>query len=308
METEKGQFIKVWRSFDKGDTFVGPEYVPVTGPPLGNISTPQHGLTLFDFISSSMVELDDGTLLTPACIRFKNDTKERTVIYRSTDRGKSFHYYSTMAIEPDYWQRDDFGEPNIELLANGDLISIQRVGNFVPLWQCYSTNGGATWSEPLQSPGYGVSPVLVRMSNGILACTYGRPGCWIMFSPDGKGKTWVERTCIYNEYTLTTYDYGYPGPLDKRSHPEEARQAHYSNSLSHDPKTPYNPEVVGHVPKRRFDKSDCYCPIREISPGRLLFLFTAPTNEEDTSATNVWDPDQTKKFSIWGVNIDVKRQ
>ena len=40
LETEKGQLIKAWRSFDKGDTYVGPEYVPVQGPPLGTIGNP----------------------------------------------------------------------------------------------------------------------------------------------------------------------------------------------------------------------------------------------------------------------------
>ena len=32
-------------------------------------------------------------------------------------------------------------------------------------------------------------PKLVRMSNGVLACSYGRPASCIMFSIDG-GKTW----------------------------------------------------------------------------------------------------------------------
>ena len=126
METEEGQSIMVWRSFDRGDTYVGPEYVPVIGPSLESRSEAQHGLNQFGFIGRDIAELDDGTLLVPACVRFSGDTKYRNVIYRSTDQGKSFHYYSTMTMEPDF--QNDFGEPNIELLSNGDLISMHRTG------------------------------------------------------------------------------------------------------------------------------------------------------------------------------------
>ena len=187
----------VWRSFDRGDTYVGPEYVPVIGPSLESRSEAQHGLNQFGFIGRDIAELDDGTLLVPACVRFSGDTKYRNVIYRSTDQGKSFHYYSTMTMEPDFL--NDFGEPNIELLSNGDLISMHRTGSYMPLWQFHSTNGGATWSGPTDPGAHGVSPDMVRLGNGVLACTYGRPGCWIM---PGRGNDWTERTCIWNGRTL----------------------------------------------------------------------------------------------------------
>ena len=65
----------VWRSFDRGDTYVGPEYVPVIGPSLESRSEAQHGLNQFGFIGRDIAELDDGTLLVPACVRFSGDTK-----------------------------------------------------------------------------------------------------------------------------------------------------------------------------------------------------------------------------------------
>ena len=172
METEEGQSIMVWRSFDKGDTYVGPEYVPVVGPSLESRSEAQHGLNQFGFIGRDIAELDDGTLLVPACLRFSGDTKYGNVIYRSTDQGKSFHYYSTMTMEPDF--QNDFGEPNIELLSNGDLISMHRTGSYMPLWQFISSDGGATWNGPSDPGAHGVSPDMVRLGNGVLACTYGR--------------------------------------------------------------------------------------------------------------------------------------
>jgi hypothetical protein len=38
------------------------------------------------------------------------------------------------------------------------------------------------------------------LSNGVLACSYGRPGNRIMFSADGTGRKWTDRLQIY-EYT-----------------------------------------------------------------------------------------------------------
>ena len=48
---------------------------------------------------------------------------------------------------------------------------------------------GQTWSPPAQIADRGVCPNAITMSNGILVCTYSRPGNWLIFSDD-HGKTW----------------------------------------------------------------------------------------------------------------------
>jgi hypothetical protein len=88
--------------------------------------------------------------------------------------------------------------------------------------QVFSHDAGKTWSEPVPLEVGKVCPDLVLMSNGVLACSYGRPASCLMFSLDG-GRTWP---------------------------------SHYVVS-----------DRVG------FN----YTSIREIAPGRLLYLHDAPT-------------------------------
>ena len=77
--------------------------------------------------------------------------------------------------------------------SNGDVLCIMRHG----LWQARSKDGGKTWGPYKTLDVRGVDPDLCLMSNGILACSYGRPGNRIMFSADGTGKKWTDRVQIY---------------------------------------------------------------------------------------------------------------
>ena len=44
------------------------------------------------------------------------------------------------------------------------------------------------------------------MTNGVLACSYGRPGNRIMFSVDGTGRQWTDRLKVY-EYPRGSFGY-----------------------------------------------------------------------------------------------------
>jgi len=57
------------------------------------------------------------------------------------------------------------------------------------LYCSISRDQGKTWSLPKQIADRGVNPNLVVMSNGIIVCTYSRPGNWLIFSDDN-GQTW----------------------------------------------------------------------------------------------------------------------
>ena len=62
----------------------------------------------------------------------------------------------------------------------------------------WSSDDGRTWTRA-RSTGYkGVAPRVRRLSNGVLACTYGRPGpVSIMFSLEGTGMKWSNVTEIF---------------------------------------------------------------------------------------------------------------
>mgnify|MGYP006290640663 CR=1 FL=1 len=138
---------------------------------------------------------EDGRLITAMQGRFHGDVATRTICVASDDEGKSWHFVSTIAYPHDK-RLNGMCEPVMRRVADGSLLCVIRRGPKEPLAQCRSTDGGLTWSEPELLPGHGVDPDLLLMSNGVLACTYGRPGLHIMFSEDGCGYSWGYRTVI----------------------------------------------------------------------------------------------------------------
>ncbi len=152
--------------------------------------------------SRKLVKLPDG----------RNNTVRFSHLLRSLDNGKTWNYQSTVGPG---------GEPAVVRLSKTELTAVIRGDRDSCMKQMFSHDGGQTWSEPIKLEVGKVLPDLVLMSNGVLACSYGRPASCIMFSIDG-GKTWPSHHVIS--------------------------------------------ERVG------FN----YTSIREISPGRLLYVHDAP--------------------------------
>ena len=164
------------------------------------------------------VALADGTILTTmygkfgADKKFGGDRKRRSVLVKSTDRGKNWKYISTIASLHGItdsqllkgWQ-DGFGEPTLAVLPDGKMICAMRTGTYVgqktvptyhdlsktivrggkyivsngkpcrPIYQATSTDGGKTWSKPRPVPGaVGACPRLLVLDNGVLALSFGR--------------------------------------------------------------------------------------------------------------------------------------
>lgn len=142
----------------------------------------------------------------------RNNTERWSHLVRSTDDGKTWNYFST--IGPG-------GEPAVVRLGGGEMTAVIRGDRDSRMKQMFSHDGGKTWSEPIALEVGKVLPDLVLMSNGVLACSYGRPASCLMFSLDG-GKTWPSHHVISD-------------------------------------KVGFN-----------------YTSIREISPGRLLYVHDAP--------------------------------
>lgn len=94
---------------------------------------------------------------------------------------------------------EGFREADLVEAPNGDLICVMRSGGRnpapginlfpTPLYCARSSDQGKTWTLPEQIADRGVCPNAVTMSNGIIVCTYSRPGNWLIFSDDN-GKTW----------------------------------------------------------------------------------------------------------------------
>ena len=137
-----------------------------------------------------------GRWLAPMQGYFHGDRKHRTILVESKDAGRTWRCVSTIAYVYDRFDGDGYCEPALIEAADGSLLCVMRWGGGAPLGQCRSVDGGKTWSAPEKLAAHGVDPDLFLMSNGVLACTYGRPGLYIMFSEDGCGYSWGYRTQI----------------------------------------------------------------------------------------------------------------
>ena len=88
------------------------------------------------------------------------------------------------------------------------LMTLQAIGGsdyFGPVHWSESHDLGKTWSKPQPILDRGVWPTLTVMPNGVVVCTAGRPGIWLVFSTDD-GRTWGGEFCIYEENTSSIYN------------------------------------------------------------------------------------------------------
>lgn len=192
----------------------------------------------------SILEMTDNSLLATMYGRFAEDKFDRSILVRSTDGGKTWGYYSTIARDERIGHLD---EPVLVRLASGELFCVMRNRSGVPMYSTRSKDHGRTFSPPRRLPAYAASvfPDMVLMSNGILALSFGRPGTHLMFAVDGKGRRWTSRTTIH----------------------------------------------AG-------TNTDAYTAIREVAPGRLLYIY-----QETMEA-----PDGKRENAIRGVFVDVTRK
>lgn len=139
-------------------------------------------------------------------------TERFSHLLRSTDEGKTWSHFATVGPG---------GEPAVVRLSEKEQTAVIRSDRDSCLKQMFSHDGGRTWTPPVKLEVGKVLPDLVLMSNGVLACSYGRPASCLMFSVDG-GKSWASHHVISDKVSFN------------------------------------------------------YTTIREISPGRLLFIHDAP--------------------------------
>lgn len=168
----------------------------------------------------AILQLRDGSLMAAMYGQFKTDRvpvstmpakwgcfKYRTFVVRSTDRGRTWDYLATVAYDPSVGL-ESFCEPDLLTLPDGDILCFMRTGGsdgkFTPLYLSRSKDDGKTWSKPEHIADRGVWPNACRMKNGVLVCTYGCPGNWLVFSLDA-GRTWRGHFCFYDGPT-TSYN------------------------------------------------------------------------------------------------------
>ena len=202
MRVEPGRFVNsLWRTRE-GQTWEGPVDIFFDVPghaddPLGRGPAPWQ----------RAVQEADGDLLVTAHARFAGEEKLRVIVLRSRDKGRHWEYLATVAYDP-HLPTEGFTEPVLTQLAQGDLLVVMRTEGHQPLMQSRSFNGGRTWTPPQPTGVAGVAPDLHLLSNGVLACSYGRPGNNLMFSADGTGRVWTHHTALF-DYGAAPHSSGY---------------------------------------------------------------------------------------------------
>ena len=153
----------------------------------------------------AIVEADNGDLLTTVYyLTEKDPRRRRLVLARSPDQGKTWDEYGVIAaLAPDEapwsWMGNEGpNEAAIVRLADRRLYCLFRTGGNAYMGHSWSSDDGKTWSPPASTGIQGVAPHLRRLSDGMLACSYGRPGpVSIMFSTDGMGSAWSKAVEVF---------------------------------------------------------------------------------------------------------------
>ena len=115
-------------------------------------------------IDGQVVQMPDESLLAAAYGDFAEDHVEasvvtnnkvsRTILLKSTDLGRSWKYYSTVASWFDLPEgRRGHGpqECGLARLADGRILAIFRTQSRKNLFQCWSDDDGRTWTKPVDS-------------------------------------------------------------------------------------------------------------------------------------------------------------
>ncbi|SDR86791.1 exo-alpha-sialidase [Microlunatus soli] len=161
-------------------------------------------------VHRDLMELPDGTLLLGGYGNGTIDgvTKEYSLIFQSTDGGKTFTQRSAVNAGSSF----STNEMGFTRTGDGRLIAMMRGTEpnprppAMPITQSFSDDDGRTWGPvkrylpPPGMPDNGVMPQPMLQPNGQLLMTYGRPDNNVVVSRDGTGKTWDDGSVIYSRY------------------------------------------------------------------------------------------------------------
>ncbi|MHB1355539.1 MAG: sialidase family protein [Anaerolineae bacterium] len=198
-DPSSGYTVKTWRSGDDLHTLtegIAPVLIPA------EVNDPSTKIDPF-CVSRNLLQMPDGSLMATAYGCFDKDRvlpedrhsqietpyKTRAFLLVSRDQGASWQYHATIArpIAGDP-VGEGFNEPTMVRLDDGRLFCILRTGHYSPLYGCWSSDEGLTWTEPLYTGlERGCFPCLLKLADGRLAMTFGQrfPAGWSRVTPLG---------------------------------------------------------------------------------------------------------------------------
>lgn len=196
-------------SKDNGHTWSKRYFIDTKGMPFSYIEGP----------TDAPVLMPDGSILMGVIgYQLNGDPQNRgAVLLRSTDEGKSWKYYATMASDPG-GKLGSFVEPGLVRTRSGRIIAgFRNHGPENAIYMSYSDDNGKTWVKPWKTDMIGHPVDLIQLKDGRIMATYGirvgshgfPGGVRACFSSDN-GKTWDIRTEVQIRNDFLNWDVGYP--------------------------------------------------------------------------------------------------
>jgi hypothetical protein len=139
---------------------------------------------------------------------------------RSTDKGKTWSYLSTIAGDPE-GKQGGFMEPGIVRTKTGRIVAgLRNHGPDQAIYTTYSDDDGKTWAPVRKTAMVGHPVDLIQLSDGRIMASYGirtphaRPmGVRACFSSDN-GETWDIKTEVQIRKDFINWDVGYPESIE----------------------------------------------------------------------------------------------
>lgn len=151
-----------------------------------------NGDELYLLTNGNFLPLEAGQLFTTVYGQFSGESKYTNFAVSSDDGGRTWRYRSIVAGWSQVPEaREGPSESNTVRLADGRLMCVYRVGSGVDYYKSYSSDEGITWTPPQRMEGvFSVEPQLVRLDNGLILLSGGRPGLYLWVCSDGEGTSW----------------------------------------------------------------------------------------------------------------------
>ncbi len=148
------------------------------------------------YICGKIIRLADGTLLLGIHGQNPDEKRKCTGVVHSVDNGKTWTDFVRIAADG---VRIYF-EPSFAILANGDILALNRTEPEPYMYKCVSKDDGRTWSKPVKTEIQGDVPELIVLPSGNILCSYrsqepGTRDTRMCISRD-QGKTWVNEMVI----------------------------------------------------------------------------------------------------------------
>ena len=176
--------------------------------------------------ASEIITMQDGRLLVLASPVYQGDPGSTLEALTSEDLGRTWRYLGTVGRPEDVP-----GAPNgpnesaVVYLANGELLTVFRVGSREPYHKAYSSDGGRSWSsvEVMDGP-FSVKPQMLRLENGVLALSGGRSGTYLWLSTDGHGDRWQAVDLVAHHNTVMGSEHHIRLNAEHRHDPDQPEQ------------------------------------------------------------------------------------